>query len=224
MVKQHTVVQNDAVEELRRLHKHLKWEIENRLKEFEEIWESGSDDDIFHELVFCLLTPQSKAKSCFGAVTSLIDDDTLLSGNVKEIAKTLKGKVRFHNNKSKHIVLARQRFTHNGRIRIRHVIADINNPFEAREWFVRNIKGMGYKEVSHFLRNIGLGENLAILDRHILKNLVLLAVIEEIPASISRKRYLEIEAEMKKFAENIKIPMTHLDLLLWYMETKEIFK
>ena len=29
---------------------------------------------------------------------------------------------------------------------------------------------MSYKEASHFLRNIGFGENIAILDRHILKN------------------------------------------------------
>ena len=95
---------------------------------------------------------------------------------------------------------------------------------EAREWFVDNVKGIGLKEASHFLRNIGLGEDLAILDRHILKNLALLGVIEEVPASLSRRLYLEIEDRMRKFAENIKIPMSHLDLLLWYMETNEIFK
>jgi N-glycosylase/DNA lyase len=83
---------------------------------------------------------------------------------------------------------------------------------------------MGYKEASHFLRNIGMGEDLAILDRHILKNLKILGVISEIPVSLTRNKYLEIEIKMRDFAENVKIPMSHLDLLLWYKETKEIFK
>lgn len=215
---------HEALEDLKALHKELRGQIVERLGEFKEIWRSGSDEDLFHELVYCLLTPQSKAKSCFHAVTCLIDDDILLSGNVREIAKTLKGKVRFHNNKAKHIILARQRFTEKGKIKINRAISDKGDPYMTREWLVDNIRGMGYKEASHFLRNIGLGEELAILDRHILKNLVLLGVINEVPSSLSRKRYLEIEAEMRRFAENIKIPMAHLDLLLWFKETKEIFK
>jgi N-glycosylase/DNA lyase len=104
------------------------------------------------------------------------------------------------------------------------VISSFSNLEEAREWLVDNIKGMGYKEASHFLRNIGLGEEFAILDRHILKNLQLLGIIEEVPASLSRKRYFEIEKKMVRFSDRINIPMAHLDLLLWYKETGEVFK
>jgi N-glycosylase/DNA lyase len=93
-----------------------------------------------------------------------------------------------------------------------------------RDWLVRNVKGIGYKEASHFLRNIGLGEKFAILDRHVLKNLKLLEIIKEIPEFLSKKRYLEIENKMKNFADIIKIPLSHLDLLLWYKETGKIFK
>ena len=89
---------------------------------------------------------------------------------------------------------------------------------------VANIKGLGYKEASHFLRNIGLGGDLAILDRHILKNLALLGVIDEVPASPSKKMYLEIEKKMIDFSREAKIPMSHLDLLLWYKEAGEVFK
>ena len=86
------------------------------------------------------------------------------------------------------------------------------------------MKGIGYKEASHFLRNIGFGEHLAILDRHIMKNLKLLGIIDEIPISLTRKKYLEIEQRMVKFSKKVKIPMKHLDLVLWYKETGEIFK
>jgi N-glycosylase/DNA lyase len=83
---------------------------------------------------------------------------------------------------------------------------------------------LGYKEASHFLRNIGFGENLAILDRHILKNLVLLGVIESIPKGIIKNKYLEIEEKMAKLSKKIDVPMSHLDIVLWYKETGEIFK
>ena len=84
--------------------------------------------------------------------------------------------------------------------------------------------GLGYKEASHFLRNIGLGEDLAILDRHILKNLVLLGVIDEVPSSLSRKTYLDIERRMTEFSKRLGINMGQLDLLLWYKEAGEVFK
>jgi N-glycosylase/DNA lyase len=83
---------------------------------------------------------------------------------------------------------------------------------------------MGYKEASHFLRNIGFADDLAILDRHILKNLKIFGIIEEIPKSLSKKKYLEIEEKMRNLANEVNIPVSHLDLLFWSKETGEIFK
>ena len=83
---------------------------------------------------------------------------------------------------------------------------------------------MGYKEASHFLRNIGFADYLAILDRHILKNLKIFGIIEEIPKSLSKKKYLEIEEKMRNLANEVNIPLSHLDLLFWSKETGEIFK
>ncbi len=94
----------------------------------------------------------------------------------------------------------------------------------AREWLVENVKGYGYKEASHFLRNIGLGADLAILDRHILKNLKSAGVIRQIPKSLNRKNYLDVEERMRKFARKVRIPLDHLDLVLWYKEAGEVFK
>ena len=89
---------------------------------------------------------------------------------------------------------------------------------------VQNVKGIGYKEASHFLRNIGFEQNLAILDRHILKNLKFIGVIEEVPNSLSKRRYFDIEKRMMEFSKAAQIPMSHLDLVMWYKETGEIFK
>lgn len=57
-----------------------------------------------------------------------------------------------------------------------------------------------------------------------MKNLRQLGIIKYIPEVISGAKYKEIEENMMKFARKIKIPISHLDLLLWYKETGEIFK
>jgi N-glycosylase/DNA lyase len=103
-------------------------------------------------------------------------------------------------------------------------MSGFKNAVEMRDWFQQNIKGYGLKEASHFLRNVGFGEDIAILDRHILRNLKKLGVISEIPAHISLKLYHEIEEKMKAFAKKVKIPMAALDLILWAKETGEVFK
>ena len=93
------------------------------------------------------------------------------------------------------------------------------NDMDVREEIVKNVKGLGYKEASHFLRNIGLGKDLAILDRHILRRLKSCGVLEEVPKSLTPKRYLEIEEKMRRFFKQVEIPLDHLDLLFFSMAT-----
>ena len=232
---------------IKQIHDFKKLEIHKRLKEFELLWLNGSDEEIFAELAFCILTPQSKAKVCWAAIVRLRDKNLLLRGNAGQISQELVG-VRFKNNKARYMVMAREFFTKGGRICIKPLLkqfSDVhpvrskpdsksrntttvtwtsNGVHDAREWLVKNIKGIGYKEASHFLRNIGFGEKIAILDRHILRNLKALGVIEEIPKSISRSKYMHIEKDMKDLAKQLNIPISHLDIVFWCKETGEIFK
>jgi len=194
-----------------------------RLGEFRRAWEEGDDESVFRELVFCLLTPQSKARSCWAAVESLTCQGLVMEGRPEEIHPLLKG-VRFKYRKSQYICLARETFSPDGTLAIKAMISSQGSPAEVRDWLVNNVLGMGYKEASHFLRNIGLGEDLSILDRHILKNLARLKVIDEIPATLSGKAYLRIEDQMRFFARRIGVPLDHLDLVLWYRQAGEIFK
>lgn len=208
---------------VREIYLNKKSEIETRLEGFNQVWRNGDEREIFAELVFCLLTPQSKAKACWQAVEGLLKENVLFAGDESQVLAEL-GNVRFKNKKSKYICLARNCFKANGEVNIKARFKQFTDVFDARDWLVRNLKGIGYKEASHFLRNIGLGKDLAILDRHILKNLKFLKVIDDVPGSLSRKRYLEIEKKMAKFAKRVNVPMNCLDLVLWYKETGEIFK
>ena len=213
---------NSKVGAMRSLYRERKDEIQKRLSEFREVMK-WSDEDVFGELAFCLLTPQSSAKVCWDAVTKLKQQTLLFKGKPNQLEPVLT-QVRFGESKARYIVEARDMFTNDGKIQIKPRIQSFYNPFELREWLVENVKGLGYKEASHFLRNIGLGESFAILDRHILRNLANLGVIPEIPVSLTKKRYLEIEERLRRFAAEIGIPMADLDLLLWSKETGWIFK
>jgi N-glycosylase/DNA lyase len=196
-------------------YKRKKSDIRKRLREFEKIG-LGSDKDIFAELCFCILTPQSNARQCDKAIQELKRKKLLFTAPAGVIRPILKGKSRFHNKKADYLVSARRSFD-------RSVLSN-GNILDARKNIVENIKGVGYKEASHFLRNIGLGKDIAILDRHILRNLKRYGVIDTVPSSISVRSYLDIEKRARSFARSISLGLGELDLLFWSRETGEIFK
>lgn len=214
---------NIDVSQLRELYSTRKDEIRRRLIEFQEIL-NQSDERVFAELAFCICTPQSRAILCWKAVENLMKNNLLYRGDERRIRPFLNA-VRFGDNKSKYIVQARKLFT-NGKLSIKEKIMQSKNSFQLREWLIDNVKGLGLKESSHFIRNIGFDfENqLAILDRHILKNLIGLCVIKEVPEALTERKYMEIERLMKIFAKKLGIPLYELDLLLWSKETGVIFK
>jgi N-glycosylase/DNA lyase len=201
----------------------LKKEVINKaLKSFDK-FSSLSEEELFEELAFCIFTPGSKALGGGRAVAELKKKNLLFKGSRQAIAKTLRGIVRFHNNKALYLTEARKCFIKGGNCNLRnHVSAAA--AADAREWLASNIKGIGYKEASHFMRNIGLGADFAILDTHILKNLKFFNVIKKIPVSAGRKLYLGIERRMKEFSKRIGIPMDALDILFWSHETGFFYK
>jgi N-glycosylase/DNA lyase len=207
---------------LKQIHELKREEIEERLNEFKQAYEKD-DNHLFGELCFCLFTPQSKAKSCWRSVERLKENGLLYNGTADQIVKWM-ASVRFNNNKSKYVVEARQLFSKDGSLKIKEILDQMPSPLAKRDWLVKNVKGFGMKEASHFLRNVGFGDNITILDRHILKNMVKYGVISEIPKVLTDKKYLELEAKFIEFAARIGIPPAHLDLVFWSEEAGEIFK
>lgn len=197
-----------------------KREIKSRIREFKSIGRSGADA-VFKELCFCLMTANANALECDQAIRDIMRKRLLWKGRRTDIAGCIKGRVRFHNKKARFLIGARSVFRDHAlhdRIRTDDVIA-------LRQWLVENINGLGYKEASHFLRNVGLGKDIAILDRHILKNLKKYGVIRRIPSSVGARRvYMAIEDKMRRFSGKVRIPFEHLDLLFWSIETGFVFR
>ena len=199
----------------------LDTKIKKTLKEFKQVW--GSNEKVFEELCFCLLTPQSSAKQAMKSINALKNNDLLTKGSAKEKEEFVK-KVRFYITKAKRLELAQEKFP---KEKIKELL--ITNGIKkdvlaCREFLVREVNGYGYKEASHFLRNIGFFEDIAILDRHILKNLVKCGVIKEVPASLNAKTYLAIEEKMRVFCEKNGLKLAELDLIFWSNETGNILK
>lgn len=202
--------------------------IGNRLKEF-AAFKNKAADAWFSELCFCLLTANSKAKTALNIQNELGANGfyTLSQNEIRNCIK--RNKHRFHNNKSKFIVNAREHFDIKDKITA--IIKDTgnikynntNSELAAREWLVKNIKGLGYKESSHYLRNTG-HFNLAILDRHVLNLMVENKLLQEKPKSLNRTRYLAIEQKLEKVADRLQMSQAELDMYLWYMKTGEVLK
>jgi N-glycosylase/DNA lyase len=222
-MRNRTVSLKTIEKEILDIHANIAGTIEARLREFRSIGEKGSDNDLFIELVFCLFTPQSSARRCWRALENLLQKGFLFNGCFADICRELVI-VRFRNNKTRYLLEARELFLSPKSRSIRDMLIGCSDVMEMREWLSKNVKGLGYKEASHFLRNIGKGDDIAILDRHILKSMRYLGLIKEIPKSLPPMRYRVMERILRDYSKKVSIPLNHLDFVLWYKETGDIFK
>lgn len=205
----------EKIRELKKQYENKKVEINKKLQEFKKAGKKEAED-LFIELCYCLCTPLSRAERVIRVINSE-NKNILLKKGKKELENLLRRHVRFHKNKSKYIIEAR---------RLLKTLKKLpKNPFEAREFLIENVdvKGLSFKEASHFLRNIGY-KGLAIIDGHILNCLKECCVLKTNKRPKNKKEYFEIESKIKEFAEKIKIPVDELDLLFWSNKTGKVLK
>ena len=214
-----------TIDRLRATHARRRKEIRARLDEFDRIWNAGSDARLWEEMAYCIFTAGSSAASGINAVNAI--KSLLDKGSRAAITRALKKPpaYRFHNVRAEHIVATRQFLRTNFSMRLRDQLENFRDRDERRDWLARTpgIKGLGYKEASHFLRNIGF-KGYGILDKHIIRCLAELGVIDFAKPPTTRSRYVASESRMKNFAKDIGINFDELDLALWSMKTGKILK
>ncbi len=198
-------------------------EIRARLSDFRRMWREP-DERLFEEVAYCILAVQTKARASDAAVSGLKARGLLLGGDVPAIAAFLRTRTRFHNHKAAYLVAARERFLVDGRWTLKETLAGFGSPEAARDWLVAEVDGFSMKEASHLLRNIGLAEDLAILDRHVLRNLARHGVIRAVPKSLTPRRYRGIEARWREFARAVGIPLAEMDLVFFSRGAGAILK
>jgi len=193
-----------APDTLQALHEHYakhRAAISQRLQEFKGV---QGEKELFQELCFCILAANTSSRMASKVMSGV--GDVIFTGSEEEIREKLHLlHCRFYNKRAEYIFLAR----------------DVPIRFD-RDYLAEHIKGFGYKESSHFLRNVGQSGH-AILDKHVLHALVEFCVIRRIP-TMHKKNYLAIEKKMKLWSNKIGIPMDELDFVLWSRKTGEILK
>ncbi len=189
--------------------------VEKRIKEFKKM-RRKSNKEIFKELCFCILTANFTAERSI-KIQRKIDEGFLTLSNSKLSRKLRKLGHRFPEVRARYIAEARSYAS-----LLRNIIESFDDESKLREWLVKNVKGIGFKEASHFLRNIGY-TNFAIIDFHILDILTEHKIIKK-PKILSKKRYLEIENLLRRIAKKLNLSLAELDLYLWYMKTGKVLK
>jgi N-glycosylase/DNA lyase len=212
-----------TVEAIRAAHHERARAVRERLAEFESVRRNGSDARLWEELVFCIFTAGASARMGLRSVEAV--RPLLARGTHDELAESLAGKHRYPRSRSGYIVATREHLRADCRMRLRERLESFDDPLARRDWLARErgIKGLGYKESSHFLRNIGY-RGYAILDKHILRSLAELGVVETPAPPTTRARYLDAEERLRRFARDIGVDFDELDLVLWSMKTGEILK
>jgi len=197
-------------------YQQFKSVIESRLTDFVHV----KPESYFYELCYCLCTPQSKAVNASKVVEILQEKQFFECGfNPEEILRDNSHYIRFHNQKSISLLRARENWCNIEMI----VTDDTIDIMQKRDSLVKHVRGLGMKEASHFLRNIGMF-GVAIIDRHVLKHLVLCGVFREIPRLTSKKDYLTIERQWFDYCYTIRLKQEIVDLLFWSFETGHVLK
>ena len=214
-----------TIENIRAARRAREQEIRARLAEFRDVWERGSDERLWEELVYCIFTAGASARMGLRSVEAV--RHLLRDGSREEMteALTLAGAHRYPAARPGYIVVTREYLLEDCGMRLRERLTNFSDAHERRDWLARTrrIKGLGYKEASHFLRNIGFS-GYAILDKHILRGLAELGVVESPEPPPTRARYLATEEKLREFARRVRIDFDELDLVLWSMKTGEILK
>ena len=214
-----------TIEKLLATYAERHKEIRSRLREFRDVWKTASDDRLWEEMVFCIFTAGASAKMGLRSIEAL--RSLLHSGAHHEMSTALiaAGAHRFPNARPAYVVVTRDYLRESFSMRLRDRLQSFRDPIQRRDWLAQDprVKGLGYKEASHFLRNIGF-KGYGILDKHIVRSLNELGVIDSPKPPTSRVRYLETEKRMRQFAIRTGINFDELDLLLWSMKTGEILK
>lgn len=203
-------------EELRREHALHAAEIRTRLEEFRSV----PVHRYFYELCYCLMTPQSSALQC-DKVSRELEQRSFFTRpfDPTPLLRSFDGGyVRFHNVKARRLLKARDEYA-----QVLAIVQSEDSDREVRNTLACAVHGIGMKEASHFLRNIGRTE-VTIIDRHILRNMVRLGALENDTPPSSPRRYLAIEHVFDGIAAELGMRVDELDLLLWRRETGFILK
>ena len=95
------------------------------------------------------------------------------------------------------------------------LLAGFASPFEARTALVSAIPGLGPKQASLFLRNIGASDDLAVLDRHVLRYMTWIGVETPSRSPANLRDYTDLESVLRRHAIRQGYSLGTFDRAVW---------
>ncbi|HLG24340.1 MAG TPA: N-glycosylase/DNA lyase [Candidatus Nanoarchaeia archaeon] len=227
------------IEQLKSEYAMKKPKIQERLSHFEKFWnepyswfytsnemkllpvQTNDDQRLFEEIAFCIFTANTSAEMGLKAVDAV--RNVLITGNETDMTRRLEGIYRFTNLRPAYIVHTRNHFKNTINFQLKNKLLSFKDRNELRDYLVQNVKGLGMKESSHFLRNVGF-KGYSILDKHIINSMHEFGILPTNDKPKNPKEYLEMEKKFIDFSNQIGINMDELDLLLWSRKNGRILK
>lgn len=230
------VVQNYPIPE-GVMHGYLK--LVSRLDSRKD-WREMKEEELWYELCTCILSsnvPYEMATSASMHLSKrgLLEFGHPARGDMKSvIARELSRplylpkkrdgsfrRYRFPNVRAANIVGAAKFLRHNGN-GLSSILRSFDSDIKTRDFLAAYVPGVGLKEASHFLRNIGYSTSLAIIDSHIvnfLRDTLLSGDIDT--RTITQKTYTRLEDIMRNIARSQGLDLSILDHAIWlYMRNK----
>ncbi len=220
-----------AKEEIKKAIQEVGKYVNQRISQFKNLREKGIttfdfkpfvniepyEADIFSEASFCILTANSSA-----VMGIKIQKEVGIEGfhkyPLEKLFEIIRSKGhRFAMQRAERIVALREK-----KELLEDIVKNYTSGKEAREVLVKEVKGYGYKESSHFLRNVGF-EDVAIIDRHISRFLFEKGLVKP-RKTITKRVYLECEEALEKIAEDFGLTQGELDLYIFYIKTGKVLK
>lgn len=195
-----------------------------------------NENERLAELVLCIISSQEKFEVAAGAVGQLKRENALRAPrNERDLAlirsqisrilaspitfayknKSYSRRLRFFGNKSQQVFDTLGNIYHGG-LTIGKILDGKQCAQETRKNVIDYCSGIGPKQASMFLRNIGYCSDFAILDKHVIDFMKILGLTwkpKSSPATLSA--YRQIEENLIDYATANNVRMLHLDIAIW---------
>lgn len=200
-------------------------------------WRQMKEEELLHEATICIFSSQLLFEMAVAMADHLRETGILRSDSRRECSEEFEHRLcaalsvpipftnsdgerrisypRFKNRFS--FLLTKTIFAIYGQSKtIRDFLVSAHDAKEAREVLIEHIYGFGPKQASLFLRRVGYGEDLAILDVHVLDYLDLAHGISFSPNRLGKLSfYEEVEDAFREIASNFGHSVGCVDLATW---------
>ena len=186
-------------------------------------WEEQSEDDLWRELVYCILGSRVKFEVVHAAVERM-DGLCLLSHSRRnarfdeyeeDTVAALSGGYPFYRVRANHIRRAAKRL-YRSQGSISQLLDGAGNVRSARRLLAAEVAGLGPKQASLFLRNIGYAKHIAVLDIHVLTYLSWIGLADTSLKTVSTlDKYEALEDAFVKRSYTFGISPDQFDLAVW---------